>query len=80
LPKSLVLEYSFRITSSWNLFLGLVGLFKLCDLGKLMWEPLVVILGLSRFSVREIFIGAHSLPLLGRLSVLQIRYRIEVGL
>jgi hypothetical protein len=31
------------------------------DLGKLRWESLVVIFGLSRYFFWEIFIGSHSL-------------------
>jgi hypothetical protein len=43
----LLLVLCFRVALSWGLFLGLVGPLWLCDLGKLVWESLVVDLGHS---------------------------------
>jgi hypothetical protein len=51
--SSLLLELCFRFGLSWDLFLGLVGPLWLRDLGKLMWESLVFILGLSRLISRN---------------------------
>jgi hypothetical protein len=45
LLSPLLLEFRFRFGVVWDLFLGLVGLLLLCDLGKLVWESLVVNLG-----------------------------------
>jgi hypothetical protein len=59
------LELCFCVASSLYLFLRSVGPLWLRDLGKFMWESLIVILGLSWFLFGEIFIGSHSLPLSG---------------
>jgi hypothetical protein len=40
-----LLELRFCVALSWGLFCGLVDLLRLRDLGKLMWESLVVNLG-----------------------------------
>jgi hypothetical protein len=51
----LLFEFCFHFALSLDLFLGLVGPLWLRDLRKLMWESLVVILGLSRFSRRNFY-------------------------
>jgi hypothetical protein len=45
LLSPLLLEFRFRFGIVWGLFLGLVGPLRLLDLGKLVWESLVVNLG-----------------------------------
>jgi hypothetical protein len=45
LLSPLLLQFRFRFGIVWGLFLGLVGPLRLRDLGKLVWESLVVNLG-----------------------------------
>jgi hypothetical protein len=52
-PSPLPLELWFRFMLCWDLFLGLVGPLWLRDLGKLVWEPLVVSLVQVKFDSSE---------------------------